>query len=266
MNRSFFAKYAPYASSWQVRDDQPWQGSNPFDQGVQIARYFERVKNVPPQILVRTNQYQGQATGLGTHTWGYRKAGDTMRIGTLGEAKVPVDFACSSYDDTSTGLLVHFVETAFGPLGRMLHNGVLLPEDRRDRSWCVQLPSIWSTAAPTDTPIGEDRKQRVWTTVISMEVMVEVATWSEYEAHIEAYEIKSNIVTITLPDEIHVGTSVPLTTTGYLRPDIYWKIDDSQLAVIRASSLYAKRLGSVLVSVCAENETVLASKNVAIIP
>jgi hypothetical protein len=264
--RSFFARYSPYATTWQIRDDQPWWGQNPLDQGIQIARYFERVKNLPPQILVRTNQYQGQATGLGTYTWGYRKASDTMRVGTLGEAKVPVDLACTSYEDTSTGMLVHFVETALGPQGRGLHGGLILPADHRDRSWCVQLPSTWSTAGPTDTPIGEDRKQRVWTTILSFEVTVEVAVWSEYEAHIEAYQILSNTITVSLPDTLRVGTSVPLTATGYLPPDAWWRVDDNRLAIIRAGSLYAKRIGNLLVSVCAENGTVLAEKSVVIAP
>jgi hypothetical protein len=186
---------------------------------------------------------------------------------------VPVDLGIAAMDETQAGYLVHFVETALGPKCRFLINYVLTPAEETKRNWAVTLPLNWTVGALTDVPIGDDPKNRLWTTTVTTEVSVEVATWARYETPFAAAALSINPtegqVTITVPSEVHVGSQTPLYVDR--RPaDSRWKVDDISLARITSSEhLYAKRAGAVNVSLISSikpGDDPYASQAVQIVP
>jgi hypothetical protein len=197
----------------------------------------------------------------------------TQVVASIESTVVPLDLAVAALDEDQAGYLVHFVESAFGPLCRFLINYLIKPEDETRRNWGVYLPLTWSVGALTDVPITEDRKMRLWTTTYSAEVQVDVAIWAQYSTPFTAKlgEIPPQMrsTNITLPSEVKVGTATPLYVDN--RPaDSKWKVDNATLARITPSeSLLAKRVGTVIVSLMSAvkpGNDPYATKQVQIVP
>ncbi len=256
--RAFFTAFAPYSTQWVLKTDRTWRGEDPLEQAVQIARFFEGVKEAPPQILLRTTGYTFRNQNLGTFATS-QSVNQNQLVSSIETTTVPIDMAVAALDEDQANYLVHFIETATGPMCRFLINYLLKPADESRRNWAVWLPLTWSVGGLTDVPIGEDNKMRLWTMTYSAEVAVEVATWAEYSTPFTAklQELPRDVlplgsVTATIPSEVRVGTSTPLFVDR--RPvDSRWKVNDATLARITPSeSLWAKRVGSVTVSLISE--------------
>jgi len=273
--RAFFTKFAPYSSQWQLRADRTWRGEDPLEQAVQIARFFEGVREAPPQILLRSTGYTFRNQNLGSFATS-RPESTSQVVSSIESTTVPIDLAVAATDEDQAQYLVHFIETATGPLCRFLINYLLKPADESRRNWAVTLPLTWSVGGLTDVPIGEDNKMRLWTTTYSAEVSVEVATWAQYSTPFTS-KLKTlprdvlplGKVAAFIPSEVRVGTSTPLFVD--MRPaDSRWKVNDATLARITPSeSLYAKRVGSVTVSLISEinpGNDPYAQQSVQIVP
>lgn len=176
-------------------------------------------------------------------------------------------------DEDQASYLIHFIESAFGPLCRFLINYLLKPEDESRRNWAVYLPLTWSVGGLTDVPITEDRKNRLWTTTYSAEVNVDVAIWAQYSTpfsfKLGAIPPEMKNVNMSIPSTVRVGTATPLYVDN--RPaDSKWKVDDVTLARITSSeSLLARRVGTVIVSLTSAvkpGDEPYASKQVQIVP
>lgn len=270
--KQFFTEFAPYSTQWQLRTDKQWRGEDPLDQAVQIARFFENVREAPPQVLIRSTGYTFRNQNLGTFAIS-RPEAKRQVVASIESTIVPLDLAVAAQDEDQAGYLIHFVESAFGPLCRFLINYLIKPEDETRRNWAVYLPLTWSVGGLTDVPITEDRKNRLWTTTYSAEVNVDVAIWAQYStpftAKLGAIPPQMRTVRISLPNQVRVGTATPLYVDN--RPaDSKWKVDDVSLARITSSdSLLARRVGTVIVSLMSEvkpgNEP-YASQQVQIVP
>jgi len=268
--KAFFSSFAPYSTNWTVRSDVTWSGENPLEQAVQIARYYEATPEHPPQILIRSTGYAPVPSSLGNFDFGSR-VGWTNTVAMIKTAKVSLEIACGAVgDDNKTGLLLHFVETALGPDSRYLINGLLVPSDPSRRNWCVHLPLTWSVSGATNTPIGEDRKNSLWNATLTMEVEVEVGEWAQYDTKLDIAYLASQMVTISTPSTMRVGTYAPLYVTSERPGDALWRSSDFRLAIIAVGEqLYAKRVGTVavsLISAIRENLDPYASATVSIVP
>jgi hypothetical protein len=271
--KQFFKQFAPYSSQWQLRTDQTWRGEDPLDQAVQIARYFESVREAPPQILIRTTGYTFRSQNLGSFAISRPQPDQTQVVASIESTVVPVDMAVAATDEDQAGYLVHFTEAAFGPMCRFLINYLIIPEDEARRNWAVNLPLTWSVGGLTDVPITEDRKNRLWTCTYSAEVSVDVATWAQYSTpfSMKLGEVPPQMmgVRLSIPSRVRVGTATPLYVDN--RPaDSKWRVDDIALARITSSdSLYAKRVGNVIVSLMSSvkpGNDPYASQPVQIVP
>jgi hypothetical protein len=270
--KQFFTEFAPYSTQWQLRTDRQWRGEDPLDQAVQIARFFEDVREAPPQILIRSTGYTFRNQNLGSFAIS-RPSLKKQVVASIESTTVPVDLAVAAMDEDQAGYLVHFIESAFGPLCRFLINYLLKPEDESRRNWAVYLPLTWSVGGLTDVPITEDRKNRLWTTTYSAEVNVDVAIWAQYSTPftVKLKELPPRMpgVSLSLPSTVRVGTATPLYVNN--RPaDSKWKVDDVTLARITSSeSLLARRVGTVIVSltsVVKPGNEPYASQQVQIVP
>jgi hypothetical protein len=250
--KQFFTTFAPYSTQWQLRTDRQWRGEDPLDQAVQIARFFEGVQQAPPQILIRSTGYTFRNQNLGSFALSLPQPDRTQVVASIESTTVPIDLAVAAMDEDQAGHLVHFMESAFGPLCRFLINYLIKPEDENRRNWAVYLPLTWSVGGLTDVPISEDRKMRLWTTTYTAEVNVDVAIWAQYSTpfavKLGAMPPQMGTTTINIPSTLRVGTATPLYVDN--RPaDSKWKVDDASLARITPSeSLLAKRVGNVIVS------------------
>lgn len=270
--KQFFKTFAPYSTQWQLRTDRQWRGEDPLEQAVQIARFFEDVQQAPPQILIRATGYTFRNQNLGSFAISKPQNGSQI-VASIESTTVPVDLAVAALDEDQAGYLVHFLESAFGPLCRFLINYLIKPEDETRRNWAVYLPLTWSVGGLTDVPITEDRKNRLWTTTYSAEVQVDVAIWAQYSTPftVKLGELPPRTlgVNLSIPSTVKVGTATPLYVDN--RPaDSKWKVDDPSLARITPSeSLVAKRVGNVIVSLMSAvkpgNEP-YASHEVQIVP
>lgn len=273
--KAFFTSFAPYSTQWQLKTDRQWSGYNPLEQAVQIARFFEGVQESPPQILIRTTGYTFRNQNLGTFSTSKTEVeGTTVKqtVSNIETTTVPVDLAVAALDEDQAEYLIHFIEMATGPMARFLVNYLLRPSDPKRRNWAVTLPLSWAQGGMTDVPLGEDRKNRLWTATLTSDVQVEVATAAQYEtpftAKLKEIPPSSPNVAITVPSQVHVGSSTPLYVNN--RPaDSAWRLDNCQLARITPSeSLYAKRVGSVTVSLISQipGHDSYASQQVQIVP
>ena len=256
--KSFFERFAPYSTQWSVVTDKQWAGEDPLEQMVQIARFWEGVQESPPQILIRSTGHAFTPTSIGHFAHGGPSADDPEKqvVGSIEAITVPLDLAVAALDIDQAEFLVHFMETALGPLSRLHVGHVLTPDELSHRNWAVTLPLTWNVAGVQDVPIGADTTHRLWTTIYSAEVQVEVATWVQYNTPLSAQPFancfSSEGTSITVPTQVRVGTATPLGVTN--RPaDARWRVDDRHLARITTrDALYAKRLGRVEVSLISE--------------
>jgi hypothetical protein len=267
--RTFFEKFAPYSTNWKLRDNVTWSDENPFDRTLQIKRYFEDTKQDPPQILIRTTGYEIQNLNLGSFSYGVNTNG-TQKVAIINTTQVGVEMACAALDPDGLSLLVHFLEMAFGPTCRFLINYTLVPSDESRRNWCVTLPLKWSVGQTTDAPLGDDRKQRLWTTTVSGTVDVEVGNWATYTQKFESFFLDSATTVIDFPTEVKVGSVTPIRVSGYMPGGVKWRVSDYRLAIITENeSLFAKRVGSVTLSLISVHDLTtdpVATATVTIVP
>jgi hypothetical protein len=203
---------------------------------------------------------------------GKARENQTQVVAVIDTIKVPLDLAVAALDPEQAHMLVHFCETALGPLCRFLVNNLLMAEDKAKRNWSVTLPIQWTVGALSDVPIGEDRKNRLWTTTYSQEVGVEVATWAEYSRPATLYNLggpRLDSITITVPSQVRIGTATPIYVSR--RPgDAQWKVSDTTLAYVTVNdALFAKKIGRVsvsLISALKPEADPYASAEVQIVP
>lgn len=267
--KAFFDNFAPYSAAWTVRSNVTWTAENPFDRAIQIKRYFEDTKQSPPQILIRTTGYELQNMNLGSFSHG-TASGSTQKVAIINSTQVGVELACVALDPDGLSLLLHFLEMAFGPTCRYLINYLLVPSDESRRNWAVTLPLKWSIGQTTDVQLGDDRKQRMWSSTVSGTVDVEVGSWATYEQTFSAKYLTSATTAIDFPATVRVGTTTPLRISGDVPAGVRWHVNDFRLAVITASeSLFAKRVGSVTLSLILDHDITadpVATATVTIVP
>lgn len=273
----FFHSFAPYSKYWKIRTDTeendpdyPLRRDNPLERPINISRYFENSAEQPPQIFIRDGGWPRTQTNLGSFTFGYGASDGLQTAGILDDVPVQIELTCGAMDSDDTSRLVHFIDTALGPLSVFHHRGWLRPKNEAQRRWCVMLPISGVTIGNVvDVPLAEDRQKRVWSQTVTMETRVEAITWAQYQSPMRLVGplLSMQTIAITAPDTLKVGQQVKIYPSR--RPlNSKLVVDDFRKALIlEGDLLLAKRVGQVVVSLkSTHKDETLAQKTVTVVP
>lgn len=277
--KQFFTKFAPYSKYWKINTDQSFNvdpayhgpaENNPLAKPINIVRYYEESKEKPPQIFIRDVGWTAQNQNLGGLTFGYYSQQEKAIVGEIvNNTVVSLELVAAALDGDDTSRLIHFLDVIFGPIGSSwIHHGVLYPKDNSKRSWAMTLPLTCTIGSLSDLPLGDDRKKRVWTQSVTMDVTVEHstrATW-QWDPSFSA-KFEQTTVTLQIPETMRVGSSTPILVSRIPATSKLIVNDCSKAIILTNNTLFAKRTGSVVVSLISTNSSfVHASANVEIIP
>ena len=258
--KTFFQRFAPWSRFWTLSTDKNFTNdqrglnvpnTNPLTRPIQLARYWQEVQQKTPLFLIRSSSYTRPCRSLGGSTFSSRAENGDQIIGTLEESTVSIEISLSSLSDEDTGLMCSFVDLGLGPIGKIIHQGTLYPHETEQASWGVTLPFTWNVSGLNESPIGDDKKQRMWSQSISFDVTVENINFYQYPTPITNSSFTNSTAEpdFTIPStNLRVGQTVKLSTSMRPGEACFVSSDFRKAIVDDGEFLVAKKTGEVTIS------------------
>lgn len=257
------------------RDDQLQER---FRRHIQVARFFDDMRERPPQMFIQDNGYDYVTTSLGGLSSGVSIGDDlgSQRVSVTNEITIPIDITIATLDEQITQDLAAFLSAAFGELAQPFTTKWLLkpaPNDKRIY-WEVRIPLQHRMSAKSHTPLKDDSRMQIWSQTCSMDIVFENSAYVYYRND-PRYQLTNKSSAMFIPDKVRVGTVIPIEFQ--MEPSISdVKSSDHRVAIIYRDSqnatryhFKAKKLGRVTVQVMAhrppEGPTVLLEKEVQVV-
>lgn len=194
---------------------------------LQIARYFEQVKERPPQIIIQDKGYHYEPASLGglTAGWNERNREGQQIVRIYDSIPIPIEITCAAMDETTTEDLQSFLSFAFGSFQKFMCGYELKPSKAMAGAyWVVLLPAIHEMGARNNASFQGDPKTQIFAFTMTMEVRFENSTYITYnEAPLP--ELANVQMEVTVPSKITLGSVVPVMLGNTVYPIAVYSSD-----------------------------------------
>lgn len=282
MFRKFFNDFATYSVDYVVNEPlsnnpekREEQLRNSFKRRIQVARYADEVWERPPQIFIQDNGYDYVPSSLGGFSEGFATNDGlgSQNVRVTDDLMIPIEITCAAMKQQVIEDLCAFMSAIFGSLGQKFTVNYLLKPAPNDEMvyWEVRLPLPHRMSAKTNTPLGGDVKDKIWTATCTLE------TWFENSAYIyyrndPRFSFSNRESALLFPSKIKVGTTIPVQFQ--LEPAISDVVSsDRRIAIVYKTKTHyvckAKRLGKftiqVMEHIAPDGPTVLLEHEVEVV-
>jgi len=250
-----------------------------------LARYFNKLREKLPCLLILTRGERYQPAGLGTWTRNKRTEDGQQLLNIELIVILSVELTIGAQDEETYQLLSNALTIIFGPL-RRIANGDTLKSPTPGDNWSVTLPAQLAPGEGTGTAIGDDPTDQVWTgSFLLDDVRCEISDWVRWR--LGAWEpdplrepvtgapdvtnlSESLPVIIQAPERIRLGVRTPFRIFR-ARPGCRIIVEDPKILAVdvTAMTIVPKRLGTTTIKIMDEQSIpsrpiVLASHTITI--
>ena len=222
--RTFFDKIATYTIGYHINENLD---QDPDARHLQIAAFYENMRERPPQIFIQDDGYQYITNSLGSLCAGWNmntRAGHQV-VHVMDVLKIPIAITCVTTSQQEIEDLIAFLSAAFGQLCRFTVNYILRQHpDVEGSLWEVRIPLTHNIGAKVHTPIHGDPRQPFWSVACSMDLEFENSIMLQYKSQ-PTVQIKKGDISLQVPSSIRLGQDVRVTLLNYPRPLIVYSTD-----------------------------------------
>jgi hypothetical protein len=187
---------------------------------LQIASYYEQMKERPPNIFIQSRGYRYEPASLGGLTAGWNDhTRDGRQIARVYDSiPMTIDITCVAMDESTIEDLEGFLSYAFGWAQKFLTMWELRPSKAiAGAYWVVILPSVHEMGARANQSFQNDPKTQIFSVTCTLQVQFENSTYVYYNAAPTPIMGQQNFE-ITVPTKITLGSVVPIFLGGTVYP------------------------------------------------
>lgn len=261
---------ADFAIQFETRLSGPRDTDDPSIYQIQLARFWTELRAKLPAVLIVDTGFNYQNPGLGgiTDSWPISRSTSSVQLTML--ATVPIELHLADLSETTCGDLRDVMLYILGPLTD-LNKAHVIRSPRPEDKWEVRLPFNFQPSGLERKPMGDDPKDSLWSTSISLEVVFEglISIGFAKQVQPELYHIATAFEgvdpmgfrledgsAVPLPvsaptlDSIKVPSKVKLNHPAHIAGDwvpahAHFVTDDPRIALIdRNGTIIPKRIGS----------------------
>jgi hypothetical protein len=235
--RGFFNNFASFTTGFVVNETID---SDPNKRHIQIARYFDDVRERPPQIFIQDNGYKYQPSGLGgiDDGWNMRNERGQQVIRVADVVTIPCQLTCAALSEQDINNMAALIQTAFGVFQREILGYILKPQPNPERptNWEVRLPFTFTVEPKKHEPLHEDPRQQLWSVAVNLDVVFENSVYMIYANQPQFVPDELSSLTVTVPSTVRLGQKVPIRLTKH-PPRFTVYTDDPRVAVVNKTNL-----------------------------
>jgi len=211
---------AGFTVNYETRISGPRDNEDPSVYEVQLARYWQELRQRLPAILIVDTGFERTPAGLGGITDSIQINATTSKVELAMIATVPIELQVASMDETTCGDLRDALMYIFGVLTH-LNKGHVIRSDRPEDRWEVRIPLTETSSGLERRNITDDPKDSFWSTTVGLDIVFEGLSTIGFDRQIQE---------ATLPDGTKIGIGVGPGTANrsgilYEVADIYSGID-----------------------------------------
>lgn len=189
---------AGFTVSYETRLSGPRDNEDPSVYEVQLARYWQELRQRLPAILIVDTGFERTPSGLGGITDSWQMNATTSKVELAMIATVPIELQIASMDETTCGDLRDALMYIFGVLTH-LNKGHVIRSERPEDRWEVRLPLTETSAGLERRNVNDDPKDSFWSTTIGLDVVFEGISTVGFDRQVQE---------TTLTDGTKIGVGV----------------------------------------------------------
>jgi len=261
---------AGFSVQFETRIKGARDQDDPSVYSIQLQRYWQELRQRLPCILIVDTGFEFENPGLGGITDSFPINVNTSSVQLTMLAKVPVELQIAAMDETTCADIRDLLVYILGPLSH-INKGHVIRSKRPEDKWEVRLPLDFQPSGLERRNVGEDTKDSLWSTSISIVPSFEglIRVGFDNQVHPDMIKIQSGydgsdpmgfrmdngclvpLVSGPSIDKISVPSSVRLSQHGMIQADWIPALacfisDDPRVAIIdqNTCAIIPKRLGS----------------------
>jgi hypothetical protein len=234
--RKFFDRFASFTVGYVLNQNFD---QDPDKRHIQVARYFDDMKERPPQIFIQTNGHKYQPSGLGgiDDGWNMRNNRGQQVIRVADVVEIDCQLTCAALSETDINNMDAFLSAAFGQFQHRTCGYILRPQPSPDHAvyWEVRLPFTFELGSKKHSNLHEDPKQQIWSLVCEMRVVFENSVYMIY-ANQPKFDFQAGALSVTVPSTVRLGQTVPIVLSQHpARFTVY--TNDPAVAIVEKTNL-----------------------------
>lgn len=262
-NRHYLALSSPISLNYNL-DHSSVESKNVKERKLQIARYFNELKNVLPAIVIADGQMKNVSQSIGLLSGASGNIFDFN--GVLSPFReITMTMVIGSNDIQTTDILTSTVSSMFNEYRNLANGHYITGDYNKGENWVVTLPNYGiDFGAIQDSPIGNDPTDRVFYTESSFSIFYEDAIRFNQVAEYTIEQTTNKLPLFDIPEQISFNQQLQVVIKNM---PVYHKVvvSDYRLATISPSGVLTPRgLGKVVLKLIDQKGTVKLEKEIEI--
>ncbi len=229
--RPFYRNFASFMPDFRVNEPL---SEDPDDRAIQIAAFYGKMREYPPQIFIQDRGYPYRPLSLGGFSEGWNVENDfgDQIIRITDAVKIPISITAVTMDEQEIEHMRAFLSAAFGQIGQPLTTRWILHPARTDGVyWEVRLPFDNNMSEVDHSPLHNDPERHFWQATLSMEVDFENSSYMRYQAEARFSPLDRDL-TVRAPNQISLRGDTQVTVLHRSEPIAMFS-NDHRVAVVR---------------------------------
>jgi hypothetical protein len=263
-NRPFLALSSPISLNYNL-DHSSVESKNIKERKLQVARYFNELKNILPAIVITDGQNKNISQSIGLLSGASGNMFDFN--GVLSPFReITINMVIGSNDIQTTDILKSTVSSMFNEYRNLAGGHYITGDYNKGENWVVTLPNAGiDFGAMQDTPLNNDPVDKVYYVECSFNIFYEDAIRFNQVAEFTAQTSSKKDPSFDIPDKIPFNQQLQIKIKNM---PVYHKVvvNDYRLATISPNGVLTPRgLGKVVLKLIDQKGTVKLEKEIEII-
>lgn len=189
VHRNQLSLTAGFTVNYETRISGPRDNDDPTIYEIQLARYWQELRQNFPCILIVDTGFERTPAGLGGITDSTQVNAFFSKVELAMIATVPIELQVAAMDETSASDLRDALMYIFGVLTH-LNKGHVIRSERPEDRWEVRIPLTETSSGLERRNVGDDPKDSFWTTTVGLEMVFEGLSTIGFDRQIPQEELQ----------------------------------------------------------------------------
>ena len=268
--RPLFKRFATFTTHFVLNEVLD---NDPDKRILQIARYFEGVREAPPQIFIQDGGYEYVPSSLGGLVSGnnMRFRGEQV-VRIMDVIPIPIEITCAALSEQEVEDLISFVSLSMSSMMKFTCNYYIRPAQNTEGIYSeVRVPLGHNVGVKSNTALHGDPKDQMWSCSINMTVEFENSTYIKYTAN-PKFVPGVGEISLSIPSTIPLIRKTMFSIQAMPYPVRVYS-DDSRVAIIQQTKTHyvvcPKRTGTFKIIVAKGqteiSKTVVTEKEITVV-
>lgn len=264
-NKQFLGIASPSSLSYDI-SHSTIESTNIKEKKLQLARYFNELKNYLPAILILDGSMRNIAQSFNstTNTFG---SFQEIEIELSPTREIEIGILVGSNDVQTTDDLITAVSLMFNEFRALAGGNLIAGDANKGESWAINLPISGVSFGPIqEQAINGDAVDRVHYCEASITIFYEdKIRFTQASKNLTVQSSKKSKAKFDIPNTLNIGTQLQLKIQNY-NPEMRVTVSDYKLATLSKSGVLTPRsFGEVTLKIINKKDEILDQKTITII-